>query len=185
MPRRRRMGVGCSVTAVRDMGSFRLASIVVLVAATLVLGFVLIAVSSEQGSAATWPKNVRGYVEDSAGTRIEGANVTVEMWNGITLRKTLYCDATDSDGFYQVTFAMGDWDEGNTIEVTARLGIDSATNSTTADALPMQYIDVTLGIVIPEFGALLGSPLTFVSIGLAAIVILSFRARKRTPLAPG
>jgi len=170
---------------VRREKPYRLASIVVLVAASIVVGTVLVAFSSEEGSAAFWPKNVKGYILDHMGAPVEGANVTIEMWNNSTLRKTFYEDSTASDGFYTVTFEGKDWDENNTIKVTARLGEFTASNSTLANSMPIQYVNVTLWTVIPEFGALLGSPLTFVSIGLVAIVILSVRARRRNPLAPG
>lgn len=152
----------------------------------IVLTSSLLLASSEQGSAETFPKNVRGYVLDSMGTPIPDASVTINIrWAlGDTIRAT-YPTTAGPDGFYSESVFGADWDVGDRIEVIAQHESFFGTNSVTADVSGIQTVDVTIGIVIPEFGALLGTPLTFVSIGLVAIVILSFRARKRTPLAPG
>jgi len=94
-------------------------------------------------------KIVTGHVYDSVGTPVAGADVTVNMKNGMIVRKTL-TNITSATGSYRVTFSDLDWAEGDTIEVIA--DIDDPTNSSTATANPnpSQIIDVNLSIEIPE-----------------------------------
>ena len=124
---------------------------------------------------ATGPKQVRGYVYDSLGTPIENANVTVQIRIGESVRSTLYCDATDETGYYVVDFGPSDWDIGNTIFVNATFGGEYNTNSVIANDFPFQNLDVTLGIVIPEFGSLIS--LTLAIFGAASIFIIISRKR--------
>jgi len=95
-------------------------------------------------------KVVTGHVYDSVGTPVSGVDVTVNMKNGIIVRKTL-TNTTSPTGSYRVTFSISDWVEGDTIEVIA--DIDDPTNSSaaTADSTPSQTVDVNLSVQIPEF----------------------------------
>lgn len=110
-------------------------------------------------SAGDGPKTVLGYVYDQNGDPIPGANVTINMRRpDNSIRSTLWYDATDSDGFYSVTFfdlGGSPWEIGDTIEVIALYGADSASNTTIAtpsNDYPVQYVNVTIAIIIPEFG---------------------------------
>ncbi len=153
-----------------------LAAISVLVVA-LTLSTMLFG-GSERGSAYTWPVNVRGFVTDSVGNPVQGANVTVDMMSGATVRATKYYDATLSSGLYSVTFQSSEWDPGNTIVAIATYGIYTNQNSTVAAADPIQYVNVTLAMTIPEFGSVMGLSTSFVTMGMVAIVILASRRRK-------
>jgi len=95
-------------------------------------------------------KIVTGHVYDSEGTPVVGTNVTVNMKDGMIVRKTL-TNTTSPTGSYRVTFSDLDWAVGDTIEVIA--DIDDPTNSstTTADSTNLQTVDVNLSIQIPEF----------------------------------
>ena len=142
-------------------------------------------VGSEQGEAYIWPVNVRGFVEDSAHNRLSGANVKVEIvrTSDSYVRATQYYD-TLSNGFYMVSFAGAVWDPNDLIRVTATYGGDSNQNSTLATADSVQYVNVTLLTVIPEFGDIFGSPISVVSIGLIAVIVVVRRRREKGPLAP-
>jgi hypothetical protein len=111
--------------------------------------------SSSEYVAGTGPKTVQGYVWDSEGNIVQGANVTVNIMNGAVIRSTLN-NLTSSAGLYRVTFGPSDWYEDDGIEISAKYGIYTGTNSTTADATPAQFVNATLGFVIPEFDSLLG-----------------------------
>ncbi len=125
-----------------------------LVSLALVVGLV-----ARGTGAATDPKglfvlNVRGTIYDPAFTQIEGADVTVESWDGTTLVQTI-ADTSNSTGFYSVTFAASEWDVGYTISVTADYSGDTVTNSTDiAAAVPILHVNVTLTTLIPEFSGL-------------------------------
>lgn len=152
------------------------AAIVILVSCALISAVNL---GSDDASAETGPKNVRGYVYDSVWNPVAGANVTIKMLNGMTLVKTLYYDATEPDGLYTVTFGGPDWGVNYTIETTASYDGSSAVNSTVAVAGPSQWVNVTLsGYVIPEFGSSITMGLTIASLA-AMVVVLTSRRRRR------
>jgi hypothetical protein len=132
---------------------------------------------SESSSAALFPVNVRGFVRDISGNPIQGANVTVEMMNGPTVVSTKYYD-TISTGLYSVTFAGSEWDINDTIRVTATYGIYTNQNSTVATTDPIQYVNVTLSMSIPEFGSVMGLSTSFVTMGLIAVIVTVSRRRK-------
>lgn len=125
-------------------------AIIVLAAASLVAFN-----SSSAYVAGTGPKIVRGYVWDSVGNPVEGANVTVDIMNGPSVRSTLN-DTSNATGLYSVTFDPSDWYEDDGIEISAELGIYVGTNSTTANAAAAQWVNATMGFVIPEFDSLFG-----------------------------
>lgn len=151
------------------------------VAAAIVAAALLIALSlnpaSDGSVAGPGPLDVRGTVYDSLGSPVAGANVTVKIIHLSITIATLWYDSTESNGLYSVWFGMSDWNVGDTIEVTAKYGLDQATNSTVANADPVQAVDVHIGsLVIPEFGGLLLSPLAFASVGSIALILV-FRRR--------
>ena len=120
---------------------------------------------------------VTGTVYDSGGSPVIGAEVNVSMYDGETLR-SYYQDTTTSDGNYTATFGplMGaPWGVGDTILVVAEDGEYTGTNSTTAQECPLQYVNVTLSTVIPEFGEL-GSLVPIA--GVLSIFMAFFFARR-------
>lgn len=167
--------------SVRDPRGFVVVSLIVVL---LVVSSGLM-IGSRRGEAALFPVNVRGYVEDLAHNKIQGANVTVEMVNTASVvTATRWYDSTLSSGLYTVSFEGGYWDPGYTIRVTARYGSDTGQSSATATSDPAQWVNVTLSIVIPEFGGLLGLSMSFVTIGMMAMFVVGYRSRRREPLAP-
>jgi hypothetical protein len=133
----------------------------ITVATLLVIGVVLSVPLylelTHVADAATQPKIVWGYVYDEAGQPLAGATVTVTMKYGTgTTRSEITADPTESDGYYMVTFETNQWEEGDTIEVSAmKSGGEVATNSTGATPANAgdQQIDIHFSeIVIPEFG---------------------------------
>lgn len=133
----------------------------------------------QTGECGTAVKGVRGYIYDSLYNPVEGANVTVTMKDtGGTPTATYYFDESLSNGYYSVTFAMAEWEEDYTIEVTAELGAYESMNWTTADDSPFQTVNVTLLTVIPEFGDILGSPAVFVVLVTLAMFIVISRKRR-------
>lgn len=124
--------------------------------------------TSDIGIEDNYPKPVRGNVTDMFGYPIEGANVTVVVKVGATVRATMWYDSTEPNGYYAVTFEGSQWDVGNTIEVTARYGAEIAQNSTIADSSAVQNIDVRFSFAIPEFGSMF--PLTV--IGCVSVFVL-------------
>lgn len=125
-------------------------------------------------SGASGPKQVRGYVWDSAGRDVEGADVTVNIRDP-DIRATL-SDTTDATGYYSVTFGPSDWDIGDTIEVIATYLSNQETNSTSANSNPFQWVNVTYTFEIPEFGSIVGF---LVAGSLLGIVATVFLVRKR------
>lgn len=150
------------------------AAAVMIVACALISGMNL---GSNSTSAATGPKYVRGFVWDMGWNPVQGANVTVESVNGAVVVKTLYVDATDSIGYYSVTFDPSSWDIGYTLRVTARYDIHSVVNSTTAVEWPYQWVNASLSFEIPEFGNSIVAGLTIS--GFAAMIIVMISRRRR------
>jgi hypothetical protein len=129
---------------------------------------------SGSGTAAINPKPVRGYVWDSAGTLVDGADVTVNIKQGVVIRSTL-TDTTDSAGFYSVVFLSGQWDIGDTIEVIASFSGDQTDpNSTAATSALVQWVNVTFDYVIPEFGSTTGLLVTGALLGAIGVVALVY-----------
>jgi hypothetical protein len=134
--------------------------------------------SSGPATAASWPKDVSGYVYDDSDDLVVGADIDVEIWNGGTLRYTYPLDVTtDDEGFYAVSIGSENWDVGNTIRVNATEGSFRGTNSTVADSGPAQTIDVHFTEVIPEFGSVLVVVVSMV----ALIVLMSARKKSQSP----
>ena len=148
------------------------------VAAAIIAAALLIALSldpaSDRSTADHGPLSVRGNVYDQIGSPVAGANVTVSIIHLGNPLTTLWYDSTESTGFYTVFFGPSDWYDGDTIEVTAKYGLDQAINSTLAsDSVPNPTVDVHIGnLVIPEFGASVHLPLAFVSMISIALFLL-------------
>jgi hypothetical protein len=116
---------------------------------------------------------VYGWVTDSAGDPIEGADVLVEVLAGTNPQLTT---TTDSDGFYQVDFDMADWQIGDTVQTTASYGGDEESGTQVADSSTVVNIDIQFATAIPEFGSLTGVLVTMGIIGVIATV--SMRRKK-------
>jgi hypothetical protein len=141
---------------------FRLAAVATcMVAAGLLLATMVAAPASQEdarleSTPSDEPTFVTGTVYDSGETPVIGADVNVSMYDGATLR-SYATDQTDSQGKYLIEFGflMGpEWGVGDTIVVVAEYNEQSGVNSTVAVVGPMQYVNVTIGTVIPEFGDL-------------------------------
>jgi hypothetical protein len=127
---------------------------------------------------------VNGKVMDQVGNPLEGANVTVNIYDStMTLRDTLFCDATDEDGFYSVIFGHPSYEPavGDTIEAIATYQSElPVSNSTVITTLcPTYSVNVTIGsIVIPEFGFGQGIGLPLAVIGIVAVFAVIARRRR-------
>ncbi len=118
--------------------------------AVAMVGMVLMAHTS---SAGVWPLNVRGYVWDNKGNPVPNIPVTVNILyqsNG-SVRST-WTTTTTSIGFYSKSVDSSGWDTGDTIQVIATHNSNQQSNSTTATAAAIQYVNVTFPYEIPEFG---------------------------------
>jgi hypothetical protein len=157
------------------------AIVVIAIAAILIALPSIVMLGSDRGEASLFPVNVRGYIMDLAGNKLQGANVTIEIINetsGLTT-KTMYYDSTLSSGLYSVTFEGAYWDPGDTIKVTAKSGGDTVINQTRANDRPIQYVNVTMSFEIPEFGSLFGLSTFVLSVGFVAAVIVVGRRRSK------
>jgi len=125
-------------------------ALVPILAIVLMFGLLLMPFLMKHSADAALLKIVTGHVYDSMGTPVPGTNVTVNMKNGMIVRKTL-TNTTSPSGSYRVTFSELDWAVGDMIEVIA--DIDDPTNSSTAtaDSTSLQTVDVNLTVQIPEF----------------------------------
>jgi len=129
-------------------------------------------------SGASGPKQVRGYIWDNTGRDLEGADVTVNIrYPDTSLRSTL-SDTSDANGYYSVTFGPSDWDIGNTIEVISTYDSNQETNSTSANANPFQWVNITYPFGIPEFGSTLGILVAGGFLGAVSIAMLSRKKRQ-------
>ena len=129
---------------------------------------------------------VTGQVIDEVGNPLEGANVTVEVYDStMTLRDTLYCDATDEDGVYVVVFGgIASYEPvvGDRIEATATYESEPPVmNFTVIEELGASYsLNVTVdSIMIPEFGFGQGIGLPLAVMGIAAVFAIVARKRRQ------
>ena len=152
-------------------------ALVPILAAILTLELLLMPfLTTHSADAGSGPKLVSGHVYDYVGTPVTDTNVTVNMKNGMTVRKTL-TNTTNTTGGYRVTFSPSDWVQGDTIEVIA--DIDDPTNSSTAiaDDNPSQTVDVNLSVQIPEF-----QTHSVVVLFTGAMVLFFFNYRRKSGL---
>lgn len=164
----RSMARGCPGHRGRMAAALTMALTVALVAMFLV---------SYGVSAATGPKQVRGYVRDVDGRLIKDIPITINIrWaSDDTVRSTL-TDTSDEDGYFSRTFGPSEWDIGDRIQVIATHGASQESNSTTANDLPSQWCNVTFPYAIPEFGSVMGF---VIAGGLIAAVAAVFLVSKR------
>lgn len=123
----------------------------------------------------TRPKTIRGHVHDSGGNPLYASSVMVTVKAGSDIRAILYA-ITDEFGFYMVSFDQGDWNAGNTIEVSATNGPETAINSTDADNYPYQEINVRFAAEVPEFG---DSVVFVLAVSSAIIAAFGFALRRK------
>ncbi len=149
---------------------------ITLVALLTAAGFFALVTLAPAGECATPPKGVRGFIYDSVYNPVEGANVTITMKDLVgDPVQTYYCDATESDGYYTVSFAMDEWEEDYTVYVTAKWNTYENTNWTVMDDRSDQFVNVTLPTVIPEFSDIVGSPVTV----LVLVTVVFFFVMRR------
>jgi len=152
---------------------------ITLVAVLATAGFLTLMMLAPAGECETVPKGIRGFIYDSVYDPVEGANVTITMKDLVgDPVQTYYCDATESDGYYTVSFLMAEWEEDYTVYVTAIWNTYENTNWTVMDDQPAQYVNVTLSTVIPEFSDIVGSPVTVLVLVTAAFFFVMRRNRR-------
>jgi len=106
-------------------------------------------ISDHAVSAAGGPTRVQGHVYDSVGNTVGNAQVTVTFLTS----STSWSGSTDINGYYlSKVFPYDEWQVNEIIEVTATYELVKVTNTSLAVDLPTQIINVTLTLVIPEFG---------------------------------
>jgi hypothetical protein len=158
-----------------SISTVRRIRLIALLAAFGVVGCIAL---PQPAASETVPKGVEGRIYDSLSNPIEGANVTVVMKDTEgDPTATHYFDESLADGYYFVTFAMSEWEEGYSIEVTARFDGSENTETVVADDSFAQTVDVTLPITIPEFGGILGSSAAFIVVVIIAMFIVFRRKR--------
>ncbi len=165
-----------SVRAARTARDPRFVAVTVILVSCALISAVNL--GSDSTSAALGPKAVRGFVWDSLWNPVPNANVTLKTLNGAVLVKTLYCDATDPDGYYSLSFGPSDWDPGYTIEITARYSVYSIVNTTVANPAPFQWLNASLAFVIPELGGGITAGLTIASFTAMVLVVMARRRRR-------
>lgn len=141
----------------------------------MVLGAVMFAIMlavPATVSAGAGPKWVNGYVMDSAGRTLAGAQVSVTI-NGKTV-----VDTSDGTGYYNCIFDDGDWVAGDTIRAVAIYNSQEAVNQTTCSALLNQRVNVEYTYEIPQFGSSLGLLLAGGFVAAVSVVLLSDKKRK-------
>jgi hypothetical protein len=171
--------VVCVNTTRSYSGVFRKLPAVLISLSALLL--VVMMFSANLASAGPGPKAVRGYIWDNMGNTVEGAHVLVEIINpGNGAVKASGSYDSDEDGFYSVLFGNFDWDVGDTIKVTATYNSVPRSNSTVADANPIQMVDVTFPFEIPQMGGgWLGLLVSGGAVAAVALVIMGMPKKKR------
>ena len=150
-------------------------STVMIVAVILSIGMLL---APGIVSAASGPKNVRGTVWQNNGSKLVGADVTVNIrWaSDDSIRSTL-SDTTDGNGFYSVTFAPALWDIGDRIEVISTFSTKQESNSTGAISAPVQYINVTYTYEIPVFDSIWGFAIAGGALAVVGVALLAWKKK--------
>lgn len=167
-----------SYTMKRTVTHGRRCAITLMVVA--IAAIALMPIFSQSASAATGPKAVRGYIEDSAGNKLEGALVVVNIryQSDDSLRATDSYTST-STGYYSITFALDEWDTGDGIEVIATYDTIQRTNTTTADASAYQDVWVSFLFEIPQFGSLWGTMIAVGAIGAVGAIFVVHKKRRK------
>ncbi len=166
-------------TMKRTMTHGRSCAITLMVVA--IAAIALMPIFSQSVSAATGPKGVRGYIEDSVGNKLEGALVVVNIRAQADYDTIRATDSftTPSTGYYSITFALDEWDIGDTIEVIATWESNQKSEEEAATGVGPQDIDIVFPFVIPQFGSLWGTVITVGAIGaVGAVLVVSKKRRK-------
>jgi hypothetical protein len=167
---------GATKMSLRIRGRRMTLALSMTVAVSIVAMFLL----AQSANAALWPKNVRGTVWDNTGRPVPDTPITINILrqSDNSIRAT-YTATTNSEGFYSKSVLAADWDAGDTIQVIATHGADQRSNSSIANANPVQYVNVTFPYEIPEFGpglmGILASGAAIMGVGVA---LLAFWKRK-------
>jgi hypothetical protein len=139
----------------------------------------MLAIVPDNSSAASFPKNIWGYVyEGDTSHPVVGAVVVVKTYDGSNnLRQTLTDPGTDSTGMYTVS-TTDDWALVATIEVTATYGGTNQDTVSVADNDgPSQRIDVPFPYAIPQLAGIGGMLAAVGAIG--AVAVVSLRSKRR------
>ena len=168
--------------------TFAILGVIVAIAATP-FAFVMISVGSggpaggsndASSQAQLFPRPVAGYIYDAGGAPVNGANVIVKMINLVGTVTDTQAQTTLSDGFYAVSFDQANWDVNYTIRIEATKTPDIGINETvclSVDDVPVQWLNATMGTIIPEFSnyvPVIGSVI------LGAILAAGYSRRKRS-----
>ena len=116
---------------------------------------------------------VVGYITDSTGTLVEGADVAVTI---VQTSTTLHC-VTGSDGFYQVEFSESEWNDNDDITVIATFGGQATETGVCDQDTTFSQIDVQFTFEIPEFGSAMGSVVVIAALAVVAVVFVWKRPR--------
>ena len=145
--------------------------------AALLFVFSFVSTVPSNASAGPFPLVVNGYIYDSVGRTVEGADVTVTILTGGTPVSTRN-DVSSSTGAYSTWFDSGDWEVGYDIEVVA-VYEGSAPEMETAVAPNANsiQIDIHFTFEIPEFGAEWGLLVAGLAVGTVAVVALVWRRK--------
>jgi hypothetical protein len=149
-----------------------------ILCAAVLVAVAIMAPSTQRPShiEAVFPLTVRGHVWDTVGVPVAGADVEVSMKRPDTSVRSSYTTATNSTGAYSIAFAPAEWEVDDTIFVVAEFGADTVENSTIAEDCPIQYVNVTMTIAIPEFSDI-GKIVSMA--GILGIFMMVFFARRR------
>jgi len=134
----------------------------------------LATLASIPSPAAAGPSNltVYGWVYDSAGNPLEGADILVQVMAGSNPTEP---GTTNSEGYYQVEFDLADWQIGDTVRTTATYNTIEDYEEAVATSSTMVNIDIHFAFEIPEFGSLPGVLVATLMVGAVAV----FAVRKR------
>ena len=137
----------------------------------------LFSLISQNAAAEIGPKNVNGYVRDSGGHLLTGADVAVTVYNRTTHLPTgpTLTMTSDEDGFYFVDVDPANWGIGDTITVVATFESNQVSNSTLADPEPVQEVNLQFPLGIAQFGSLIGLGISAGLVGVVALVFLKKR----------
>jgi hypothetical protein len=138
---------------------------------------VLLAFMPAQVSAGVGNLTVYGFIRDTGGMPLEGAEVTVD---NLDKSETPLTDTSEPDGLYQVDFNDADWDIGDTIRTTVEhpsYEQESEEEVVTSDnaSSGLMQIDVQFSYAIPEFGSFAGVLVASVLMGALAV----YKVRKK------
>ena len=131
--------------------------------------------------AATTDKTVQGTISDQNGDPVSGASVRVEIWGGSwpdqDFFRTSATTVSNAYGDYQVTINSNYWDPHNTIKVIATFDGYGGSHSVEANDQQYQTVDVTVRLIVPEFGDSPGM-LVIVIAFIALSIALSTQRRR-------